>query len=85
MDLAEIAWDETMMSILRQFHPDKGWTGEELLPNVQHAVREAGGVRFLWTCSQWNLMWAKQKFLRAYRGEPANCGGVELQAETSND
>jgi hypothetical protein len=68
-DEGELAWSEAMMSILRQYHTDTGWTGEQLLPRVEIAVREAGGVRFLWGCTQWNLMWAKQKFLRAYRGD----------------
>jgi hypothetical protein len=78
-DEAELAWSETMMSILRQYNPDTGWCGEQLLPDAQAAARAAGGVRFLWGASQWDLIWAKQKFLRAYRGE------IEAEPRSARD
>ncbi|MGC1107111.1 MAG: hypothetical protein WA876_11280 [Candidatus Acidiferrales bacterium] len=64
---AERAWHELLAWVKRFFHPDLGVTcsAPQLDPAIEFAARAAGGFRWLETCSESELQWAKKRFVEA--------------------
>lgn len=65
---AQEGWRKLLAWIERWWHPDLGIIrgAPDLQPNVQHAVRAAGGVRHLAGCSQNELQWARKRFIEDF-------------------
>jgi hypothetical protein len=61
----EEAWARALDWVQRYFHPDLGVTrgAPELPAAIQHAVRAAGGMRWLEGCPASELQWAKKRFV----------------------
>lgn len=64
----ENAWQKSITYTERYFHPDVGISrnAPELSAQVEHAIRAAGGLHFLWGCPEDDLQWAKKRFIEAY-------------------
>jgi hypothetical protein len=62
-DEAESAWQSLLEQVQRQYHPDLGWKGPSLDPRIDHAARAAGGVHWIWECSEGDLVWCKKRFI----------------------
>ena len=66
---AETAWQKTMRVIAKHYcGADIGWDrhAAPLIGRVDHAARAAGGVPFLATCAEEELVWAKKRFIECY-------------------
>jgi hypothetical protein len=61
----QLAWDEVLQHCRRYVFPDLGQYGPPLPPAWNFAVRVAGGLAFLESCSQRDLIFAKERFLSA--------------------
>lgn len=66
---AENAWHRTLCWISRYYHPDLGIdrNAPELAPQMIHALRAAGGFRWIEECSDEKLVWVKKAFLADYQ------------------
>lgn len=64
----EEAWSRALDWVQRYFHQDLGVTrgAPELPATIQHAIRAAGGMRWLETCPQGELGWAKKRFVEDF-------------------
>lgn len=64
---AEEEWHRALAYAREWCHPDGiiafGATRPILPSDIDHAIRAAGGGRFLWGCSEEQLIWAKKAFL----------------------
>jgi hypothetical protein len=65
---AEKAWHKALDYCSRFYHPDFGVDrhAPELSGTMAHAIRAAGGMRFLFNCSTDDLVWAKKSFIEDY-------------------
>lgn len=61
---AESEWHKLLAWIDRCYHPDVGIRrgAPSLPPQIEHAARAAGGYRYLESCSEEQLVWAKKAF-----------------------
>jgi hypothetical protein len=59
----EDEWLAVMEAVSRWYYPDLGWRGPRLPADVDHAARAAGGYAYLESCSEHDLVFAKQRFL----------------------
>ena len=64
----EEAWTRALDWVQRYFHPDLGVAqGAPQLPAViQHAIRAAGGMRWMESCPANELQWAKKRFVEDF-------------------
>lgn len=64
---SEDEWHRALAYAREWCHPDGiiafGATRPILPSDIDHAIRAAGGGRFLWGCSEEQLIWAKKAFL----------------------
>ncbi len=63
---AENAWQLALEYVREFVCPGLPCYGPPLEPQMQFAVRAAGGLTFLECCSAENLIWAKKRFLEAW-------------------
>jgi hypothetical protein len=61
---AEEAWQFALEYCTRSYHPDVGVSrcAPELPTAIEHAIRAAGGIHFIYNCSDEQLVWAKKRF-----------------------
>lgn len=60
----EAEWQALLDYMREWFHPDIVFSGTPSLPpDVDHAARAAGGLRFLFDCPGDKLVWAKKAFI----------------------
>jgi hypothetical protein len=66
---AETQWQELLAWTQRNVYPDTGISegAPKLTPEVEHAARAAGGVRFLEHCTVDQLVWCRKTFIAAYK------------------
>ena len=64
----EEAWSRALDWVQRYFHPDLGVArGAPELPGaIQHAIRAAGGLQWIESCSASELQWAKKRFVEDF-------------------
>jgi hypothetical protein len=64
----EEAWSRALDWVQQYFHPDLGVTrgAPELPAAIQHAMRAAGGMRWLDSCPASELQWAKKRFVEDF-------------------
>jgi hypothetical protein len=64
----EEAWARALDWVQRYFHPDLGVARgtPELPAAIQHALRAAGGMRWIETCPASELQWAKKRFVEDF-------------------
>jgi hypothetical protein len=62
---AEDDWQNYLAWSREYFHPDTGIAprAPHLSAQTEHAIRAAGGHRYIATCSEDNLQWAKRRFV----------------------
>jgi hypothetical protein len=67
---AEDAWQEILEYVNEWYHPDGlvtfGTVRPQLSPQADHALRAAGGGRYLWGCPTDQAVWAKKAFIEDY-------------------
>jgi len=65
---AENAWHKALDYCSRFYHPDFGVDrhAPEMSGTMTHAIRAAGGMRFLFNCPTDDLVWAKKGFIEDY-------------------
>jgi hypothetical protein len=59
----EDEWQALLDYCREWVHPDLPTRGPRLPADIDHAARAAGGVRYLESCSQHDLIFAKQRFI----------------------
>ena len=64
----EEAWSHALDWVQRYFHPDLGVArgAPELPAAIQHAMRAAGGLRWIESCPASELQWAKKRFVEDF-------------------
>jgi hypothetical protein len=64
----EEAWSRGLDWVQRYFHPDLGIArgAPELPAAIEHAIRAAGGMRWIGNCPASELQWAKKRFVEDF-------------------
>jgi hypothetical protein len=64
----EQAWQFALNFCMRCYHPDMGVSrrAPELPAAINHAIKAAGGMNFIYNCSGAELVWAKKRFIEDY-------------------
>jgi hypothetical protein len=80
---SENEWEKLLSWISNNFFPDTGIRkgARPLTPQVEHAARAAGGLRFLESCTRDQLVWAKKNFLSALANVHETDGVKDLLGE----
>lgn len=62
------AWDFALNYAVRWYDPDLGIKrgAPELPPRIEHAIRAAGGLHWMWGCPESELQWARKRFLEDF-------------------
>jgi hypothetical protein len=72
---AELAWDVLLHVLNKHYHPnvEGGWKrgSPKLSPRTSVAANAAGGIPFIWSCTNAQLVWVKKDFIAAYGRETA--------------
>lgn len=65
---AEQAWEKALDYAREYFIPDQGVKrgAPPLAPAIEFAVRAAGGLRWLESCPESELQWARKRFIESY-------------------
>lgn len=65
---AETQWQNLLAWTQKNYFPDTGVrkNAPALPPAVEHAARAAGGLHFIESCSEEQLVWCRKNFLTAY-------------------
>jgi hypothetical protein len=56
-------WHAVLEYCQRYVHPDLGVRGPKLPPDISHAAAAAGGLFYLESCSEHDLIFAKERFI----------------------
>ena len=63
---AEEQWQGMMRLVDEHYHPDLGYSGPKMTVPMKRALEAAGGMRYVESCPETELQWAKKRFIEYY-------------------